>query len=270
MSRHRNICFTLNNFSTSETKYFETLECRYLVIGMEVGACKTPHLQGYIEFKQQLRFNAIKNLLPRCHIEPRKGTAKQAADYCKKDGKFVERGEISNPGKRTDLETVYNMAKNGKDDIEIGEAQPSTYMKFYKAVDRVRFNYACRDKTFSPVKVYVDVGIAGSGKTRRAYEYDPDLYTLMESPTGIWFDGYRGEKTLLIDDFYGWIRYGHLLKLLDGYKFQLPVKGGFTWKNWDTVIITSNEHPRNWYEKGFTEALARRVIITPPPLRQNL
>ena len=39
------------------------------------------------------------------------------------------------------------------------------------------------------------------------------------------------------------------MRLLDGYKLQLPIKGGFTYARWRRVIITSNDHPDDWYKK---------------------
>ena len=272
----RNFCFTINNYVEETFASMRQLAeiSSYLIYGKEVGESKTPHLQGYCELRKRTRFNRVKSFIPTAHIEPRKGTAVQARDYCAKDGDFKEHGELSKSGKRTDIENLYYMASQGKSDIEIGSEYPRAYVRFYKAVDRVRFNYARLDNKFAPVKVLVFCGAAGTGKTRKAYAYDPDLYRLSQGDT-IWWDGYQGQKTILIDDFYGWIKYGSLLQLLDGYKYQLPIKGAFTWKQWNTVIITSNVHPEEWYTKGFTPALKRRIIeisvgeqYSPQPLEQ--
>ena len=54
-----------------------------------------------------------------------------------------------------------------------------------------------------------------------------------------------------------------MLQILDRYRIQLPVKGGFVWRACSTIIITTNIHPRNWYEyngrEGQYEALRRRI-----------
>lgn len=87
----RHVCFTLNNYTEEEYKQLIEMECKYLVIGKEVGEEGTPHLQGYIEFKTPKRFSTLKNINQRIHWEERRGTAKQASEYCKKEGNFIER-----------------------------------------------------------------------------------------------------------------------------------------------------------------------------------
>ncbi len=38
-----------------------------------------------------------------------------------------------------------------------------------------------------------------------------------------------------------------LLRLLDGYRLNMPTKGGFIWGEHTTVILTSNTAPDRWY-----------------------
>merc|ERR1712146_705829 len=40
-----------------------------------------------------------------------------------------------------------------------------------------------------------------------------------------------------------------LLTMPRGYQQRLSVKGSHSWALWDRVIITSNKHPDEWYEK---------------------
>jgi len=260
--RFRNFVFTCNNWTAESVKILvDKIEplSRYIVYGKELGKKGTPHLQGYCQLKEQTGRPAIKKILTGFWFAKSNGTAAQASNYCKKDDDYYEYGQMKRAGKRTDIDDLYHMAAANKSDIEIGEYNPSGYLRYHRAIDRVRLNYMRSNKKFEPVKVTVLWGEAGKGKSRKAYEIDPNLYhfTHMEGP--IWFDGYRGEKTILINDFYGNIRYSYLLELLDGYKFNIPVKGGFTWKMWNHVIITSNKHPQFWYKKGFTPALKRRI-----------
>lgn len=239
----------------------ETKRVNYLVMGEEKGDSGTPHLQGYVELKNPATVLGLKRMFSnRMHVEARRGTPAEAAKYCKKDGKFWETGEISNQGARSDISNLYQMVIDGKNDQEIQAEMPGTYMRYFKAVDRVRQNHARHLKTaHDPVEVIVLYGEAGTNKTRYAYVLDPNLYFLAQSASEVWFDGYTDQKTILIDDFYGWIKYGYFLRLLDRYRFNIAVKGGFTWKQWERVIITSNQHPSQWYKNGYTDALKRRI-----------
>lgn len=256
--RLHSFVFTINNWTDEDYSNLLTLPSTYIIIGKENGTEQnTPHLQGYCELIRKVSFNKLKKMIPRAHLERRLGSSQQASDYCKKENNYYEHGKLSNPGKRNDLELLYEGVKNGSTDSELSDAYPCTYMKFYKAVDRVRLNFAREDNKWEPITVTVLHGEAESGKTRKAYETDPDLYRLMPS-TPLWWDGYAGQETVLIDDYYGEIQYSFFLQLLDGYKFQLPIKGGHTWKQWKHVIITSNAPPDQWYN-GMTPALKRRL-----------
>lgn len=270
--QYRNVCFTLNNYGEGEVdRLFRCISYSYMVIGREVGKSGTKHLQGYVEFQQKPNFLTVKAHLGKAHFEPRYATSTQAAQYCMKDGDYQEDGVISHAGRRKDLELVYHMVKEGKSDIQIGEAFPGTYMRFYKAIDRVRFNYAQTNNKFEEVEVHVRWGAAGTGKTRYVVDTHPGHFRLNYDKE-LWFDGYTNQEVILIDDFYGNIGYGAFLQLTDGYKYSLPIKGAFTWKQWKKVYITSNKHPREWFKEGWNTALERRfttitevgVLVLPP------
>lgn len=100
--------FTLNNYTDAEQGVidgaFAAGGIDYLVSGREVADSGTPHLQGFVIFGQRRGFNSVKATLgARLHLEVARGTNKQAADYCKKDGDFVEYGTLpEGQGKRTD------------------------------------------------------------------------------------------------------------------------------------------------------------------------
>ncbi len=259
MSRLRNFVFTINNYIPEDYELLKAIDYSYLIIGTEVGENGTPHYQGYCELKKQTRWKSIKTQIPRGYFDARKGTAVQASEYCKKDMKFEEFGELSAPGKRNDLLDMYDSIKDEKTNIEVQELYPATYMRYYKAVDRVRLNLLRENREWAPMKVTLLIGESGIGKSHRTRQIDRDAYQFMHQKD-LWWDGYVGQKTLLLDDYYGWIPYGLFLNLLDGYKFQLPIKGGFTWKSWTHVIITSNAHPCTWYTQGITPALKRRLL----------
>ncbi|KAH7821972.1 putative replication-associated protein [Monocercomonoides exilis] len=71
--RSRGWAFTQNNYTEAEEQEIKRIECTYKVVGKEVGEMGTPHLQGYMYFKNGRGFSSIKRELPeRCHIEATK------------------------------------------------------------------------------------------------------------------------------------------------------------------------------------------------------
>lgn len=51
------------------------------------------HYQGYVRFPKPQRFSWWKNQFPNVHVEFRKGSEEQAAEYCRKNGeKIIDEG----------------------------------------------------------------------------------------------------------------------------------------------------------------------------------
>lgn len=88
--------FTLNNYTEEEyaqVRSFCEERCTYSVVGKEIGAQETPHLQGFVVLKKSQRLSFLRRRLSgRAHYEPARGTNDQAATYCKKEGDFWEHG----------------------------------------------------------------------------------------------------------------------------------------------------------------------------------
>lgn len=113
--RGKNWVFTLNNPSDDEQQRIvdlsESRDLQYLVFGRETGENGTYHLQGFICYKRRKTLRVVKDSIsPRVHVELMRGTAVQAAEYCKKDGDYEEYGElpVTSQGKRTDWERLRN------------------------------------------------------------------------------------------------------------------------------------------------------------------
>lgn len=138
----RRYCFTLNNYTQAdEVKLSEIETAKYLIYGRETGDSGTPHLQGFVIFSNSVSFATAKNRLgDRVHLEETKGTSQQAADYCKKDGDFVEYGELPcQQGKRSDWDLYRDWIE------EIGRV-PTRFeivLKFPKLY--ARYKRACID-----------------------------------------------------------------------------------------------------------------------------
>ncbi|AXH73499.1 MAG: putative viral replication protein [Cressdnaviricota sp.] len=80
-------CFTLNNWTSDEYSSIVPIierECSFAIIGDEIGATGTPHLQGYIEFKNKCRALS-KFESRRFHWEKAKGSRENNIAYCSKE-----------------------------------------------------------------------------------------------------------------------------------------------------------------------------------------
>lgn len=255
-----------------EDGWRDTKNIRYIVYQLEVGK-KTQycHLHFYIELVNPQRISWIKRYIgcDSVHVKRRKKTRENARDYCMKEetricGPFVFGTFIGGKGERTDIISLYNDVKSGLEDVSLQEDHPVTYFKYYKAIDRVRANMAREESLcFRKLNIKVLIGDAGVGKTSLIFKLHGfgDVY-ILERPTtygNVWFDGYMGQKVLLIDDFYGWLPWGFLLRLLDGYPLRLSIKGGFTYATFTTIYITSNRRPNQWYDRGFPKEIRRRI-----------
>lgn len=259
MARARTWCFT----SYQEDLNFdhESDELRYCVYQREkCPETEREHWQGYVEFKKPLRFRAVKQFFNdrELHVEARRGTRDQARAYCKKDDTRVEGGgpfEIGewgqSRGRRSDLIEIVDRLK--EDPMQLGDLAvqfPGSYCNARGGLRDIRAHLIYKKaKQFRHVQTLVLWGQGGVGKTRWAMSRFPDAYRITQPDSQLWWDGYNGESTIVLDDFYGWIKWGMFLVMLDGYSVRLGIKGGHTWACWNRVIITSNSIPDDWYEK---------------------
>ena len=216
MSRSRGWCFTLNNYT--EEEYNKVVACdkfTYIVVGVEVGESGTPHLQGYIEFENARAMSGVKKMLSdRCHLEVRKGTPRQASEYCKKEGQFVEHGKLSSQGHRTDLNELKNtvLASNDTDDAVVLE-HFDVYCRYKNGIDRL-FDIRNRSKKRTEMTKGIWLwGATGVGKSHTAFELAGDDMFVWTDDNG-WWDGYHGQKTVVINDFRGGIKYNELLQMV--------------------------------------------------------
>lgn len=267
--QRRHWCFTL---FVEDEKDYETLVVaegliRFAVWQLErCPESQRLHIQGYIEYTRSVRMGTVKQALGESvHLEQRLGTREQAIEYCRKDdsrvrGPWTTGSDNLSQGKRTDLDSIALCIREGGSLDDVVEEYPSQYIRYRRGIEALYHRRArLRGSQWRDVTVLVYHGDAGTGKTRRAISECVGGFFILDQGERVWFDGYEGQCTLIIDDFYGWIKYGQLLRLLDGHPYRCEIKGGFTWALWTRVVITSNKAPADWYAQGMTDALERRI-----------
>lgn len=274
-SPSKHYCFTLNNPPLPDQEYqrlFDDPLFSYACFQREIGANGTPHLQGYFEVTKRMRITGLKKIdfLKTAHFEKRRGTRQEARDYCSKDdtrapdAAFWEKGALPvAQGKRSDLHDALAFLSNHRLS-ELATEFPAVYVKYHRGLAALA-NAVATWRDTAP-EVHLLYGDPGSGKTRFAYESSSpsDLWVSPLGKSG-WFDGYEGQPDVLIDDFAG--RMSHtsltdLLRILDRYTLQVPVKGGFVYFNPARIFVTTNYLPESWYDWATRgpqrRALARR------------
>jgi len=218
------------------------------------------HLQGYVALLKKQRFSAVKRLLgdDTIHLDRVTTTPDRAAAYCKKEDSRIagpwEWGKAPDKrGKKSALEDAIKDIKEGKPMAEVAASHSSVWVHSNRGLKDLRSQLTKPHGFIKPVTVTVYWGPTRTGKTYRAMSDScADGRTPYKMPLsdGFWFDGYDGEDTLVIDDFYGQIAFSKMLLLLDDKHVQVPVKGGFTWAAWNKVYITSNSHPDDWWKEA--------------------
>lgn len=238
-------CFTINNPTVDDYaqlyKLSQLEQARYLICGQE--KVETLHIQGYVEFKVKIRFNQVKNhLSERAHIEKRKGTAKQAAEYCKKENNFVEFGEYVGQGHRTDLGRAQSIAENGgmRQVVECCNVQQILVAQKYLDYHEVK-------RDWKPFVMWI-CGSPGAGKTKLAHELCKDKDVYVKNGLNKWWQGYDAHTHVIIDDIRPQgIPLVDLLGIIDRYEFTVECKGGSRQLLATHIYITSVVHPAQLY-----------------------
>lgn len=277
MSRGRSYVFTWNNPTLLPPLFIDrllekadgSLDC--IIFQEEKGELGTPHYQGMLEFRNPRYFNAIKDWVP-WHLERRKGTKYQAFSYCTKEesriaGPYYWPSEAycteatkDKQGKRTDLEDLLKLRREGASEEKMLDAHPGSYVRYRNsieaAVQRVE-----RPVAADGVRVIVLWGDSGSGKSHdafRPYLAGQDAY-LKDSTH--WWDGYAGQKVIILDEFYDSdVPIKKFLVWCDKWPHREQVKGGYVTPGYHTVVLTSNQDPVTWYPNSPSyHAVQRRI-----------
>lgn len=264
MSRARTYCYTLNNYTLGECDNLEKIPCYYNVYGREVGKEGTPHLQGFIMFKDAKSFLAVKKLLgDKYHIEKCKGSPISNYQYCTKDGNFVEINPENRPkgsGKRTDLDNVADAIKAGAKKKDICENYGSQFIKYHRGIEAMINEYQ-EHRSGAPTVIWY-YGETGCGKTRLAVKTGNLHGSYFIKDNTKWWNGYDQQKVIIIDDFdaeENEMGFRNLLRLLDRYQFTGETKGGYVKINSGVIIITSDRNPELMYDKKKFDQLRRRI-----------
>lgn len=168
------------------------------------------------------------------------------------------------PGARNDLSECKRKLDEGAEPWDLADDHWGTTVRYHKAFQAYK-HHKTGERSWK-TRVMVFYGAPGTGKSRAAFEF-PDAFVVPASNGTQWMDGYvpGRHRVVIFDDFHASVPAHVLLRLLDEYPMQYPTKGGFVQFKPAAVILTSNYHPREWYDwnniKADFDAFERRVDV---------
>lgn len=260
------------------------------------------HIQLYVEFSQQFRFQTIKKVFETrlgantCDIrKPKRASNHQracAVNYClKPDSRNATKSPMIWPGNKIEVHfdpDLYKQRKSASKRSEEKEAQVAwieskpmhwTWEQIvHESMESKLLLAACSwgskfhygrpssqpRRTIKNVVIFYGAG--GTGKTSMAQAYDihdgesaDERYYKRNSDDGKFWGGgktgYRGQRIIHLEEFCGQETAAAFKEICDvgktGPGVNIKNSGGYL--NHDTVIITSNHHPAQWYHKLCTE-----------------
>lgn len=226
---------------------------RYLCFGEEkCPSTNREHLQGYIVYRCPTGI-ADANVLDfdnRASLRVARGTTDQNIVYCSKDGRFTEFGDKPPESGQTLVQLVSDLENKSTNVDRIVLELPEMYHRYGRTLDRVEDIVLGRNlRDFKPC-VHWLWGPTGVGKTRRAVELAGGSCYWWQLNDRDWQDGYRGQSSVIIDDFRGSIPYDQLLRMLDRYPFSVSRRGRLPFPLLArTIIITSSLSPEQCYRR---------------------
>lgn len=253
--RNRFWCFT--SFEKDPPSFTDAMN--YLIYQRErCPSTLKEHWQGFVQLKKSARLAGVKKLVGNCHVESTKGSVEDNVAYCTKAESRVSDpvafGKPVKQGERTDLAAAGALAIEGKWlDID-----PRVYIKYHRGLKALAALHQRPVERKLCVTCYW--GATGVGKSHRANAELPNAYW---KPSGAWWDNYLGEKDVIIDDFDPTEhKCCDLLRWIDKWPLQVPVKGGFATMQAERIIVTSHICPLWWYPQRSSEVERRFTTIT--------
>lgn len=284
--RGKHWCATINNLVDEDYSQFADIEefTTYYVYGKETGDSGNFHLQCYIAFKRVTDLSKLKQMWPRGHFELMAcKRPKTAADYCKKGcqsheewsklgingpnyglrASFLEYGTVPESQGEKGAKATKDMWAGVIDSALKGEFEnilPNILIPHYSQIKKFHFDNQLPLFLVNELRNEWIWGEPGIGKSRRAREENPSLYDKMLNK---WWDGYEGERTVLLDDFEIEHKiFGHHLKRwCDHYSFPAEIKNHVKQIRPDKIVVTSNYHPNEIWEGAMLEAILRRFKV---------
>ncbi len=234
------------------------------------------HVQTYCVFATRRTMRQVSHTFGTLHphVDVRRGSHQQAIDYVTKADtradpgfsfEFGERGDAEVQhinGHRRDLFELHRLMRAGISLKELINMDPPSCYRMFSNIQKIRLLYMPVRTTRS--KMYVLYGSSDTGKSRacdilsRAYSAGGGVYYLDSHK---WWDGYDGQRCVVIEEFNGWIAFETFKKLGDQYPLKVEIKGNMVEFNSKYIFINSNYKPMEWYKDRMNEDVHKIAFL---------
>ena len=162
------------------------------------------------------------------------------------------------------LAEVTDRLLRGDDPSLLRRLYPTLWVQFGRGLDSLAASIQ-QPRTGS-TEVVLLLGARGAGKSSYVRASFPDAYWVSppNKPGGpIWYPSYKGEKTIVYDDFDGYVDVGSMLRICDGHPFIVQSKGSTFQLQANKVVFTSTQFPSDWWpdinleQRGFYRRITR-------------
>lgn len=258
--------FTDGESEACEEMYKISEYCKFFVAGNEVAPTTgSKHYQFYAHFKKPIRFTALKKQFHGsiCWFQCR-GSPQANFNYCTKDDKgAIIVGEMPPDNGKREKER-YQQAKIAAMEGRLEDIDADILIRHYGNVKRIREDYAPEPEEMDKVCGIWIRGEAGFGKSHLARRCFPELGKVFNKLINKWWDHYRGERVVLLDEFREPHTYllDNVCRWADRYPFPAEVKGGVRNFRPKVVIITSQFRIEDlWNTHNDVSAMRRRFEV---------
>jgi len=187
-----------------------------------------------------------------CSVRPMRGRLDENEYYCSKEGYMKEFGVKPKMGARGDLDDTKEAIMKGDLTVdEIAVENPQMFHMYGRTMERVedialrqRFRTEMTQGTWWH-------GPTAAGKSWHCFrDFDPATHYVKPLAEGDakWWDGYKGQETVIFNEFRGQVPFAELLDLMDKWPKTVSRRGRepvpFLAKR---LLISSIRHPADVY-----------------------
>ena len=257
MFRNKGYFFTYPNCELSKENFLAEIKISwpaysYAIVAEEFHQTGNKHVHIQILFDEPVYWNpkqdASKWDVYGYHPNVQKSRSWKSVDeYCRKQGNFITDGIDLNKARQDRKQNTPTeiLTMHPREAVESGSIKPLALPQLLKAqclwqlLDEPLRKEACRGTWLW--------GVAGSGKSAYARELSECYGKVYIKPQNKWWDGYRGEPSVILDDLDTPVL-GHYLKIwADRWEQTGEIKGGTIPLNFDRIIVTSNYAPADLF-----------------------